>query len=103
VFRGNLFRGLRFLIATKLDERWELIRDNIHTASYLLNPSYRGLLIRNSDQRDGMSLIKKLAGDQWSNVEECYLKYREKKIPFDMNTVPKECPKKNVALFKIDK
>jgi len=73
----------RFVIS-RLNARWILFQDPIHTTSYFLDPRFRSAPVSELDRRNGVKEVKKLLPPSQNNWVEVELtKLRSKEFPYD--------------------
>jgi len=67
------------LITDSLNLRWDLISEDIHSASFLLDPQFKDIAIPDKQYLDGERLIKKMVTErEWnSGLGEQFIKFRQ--------------------------
>jgi len=68
-----------------LNDRWNLIQDPIHLMSYILDPRYCSIPIKEIYRRNGVAAIRKLipqSEQNWFDGE--IIKFRLKEFPYNL-------------------
>jgi len=89
--------NIKSFVRVKLNERWNLMQDPIHTLSYLFDPRSHDDTLDELFRRNGISVIKKLVDkSRQSWLETAYLAFRLKAFPYDElpgePVTPDTCP-----------
>eukprot|EP01121_Diplochlamys_sp_Union-15-3_P007721 TRINITY_DN1989_c0_g2_i7.p1 TRINITY_DN1989_c0_g2~~TRINITY_DN1989_c0_g2_i7.p1 ORF type:complete len:125 (-),score=17.82 TRINITY_DN1989_c0_g2_i7:64-438(-) len=63
----------------KLNKRWDLIVDQIHSAAFLFDPRYCDVAIRQQDFEEGEEFLRKTLGNKWKDLAKQLYIFRAQK------------------------